>query len=363
MERVPYFDLRVKDEALREAMLGAVDRVLQHGQFILGPEVKELEQQMAGRLGVPHVLGVASGTDALKMALRLSGVEPGDEVLMPSHSFFATATAAVQAGAIPVFVDVDPHTMLMSVDDLEKAISPRAKAVIPVHLGGFPCEMELITDLCEARGLALIEDCAQSVGASLNDQSTGSFGIGAFSLHPLKILSAAGDAGLLAVPNEELAQRAARLRNLGMRDRDHCDEVSDHSRLDTVQAAMLLAKLPYLDGWLQRRREHAAVYDRELEHLRPQRAIAGGTASYSTYVVRVADRPAVMRTLGEQGIDSKVHYPIPAHQQQAFSQYATRPLPATEALVECMLSIPIGSSLTDEGRGRVIDVLKTAEPG
>ena len=205
MTRVPYVDLVKQNSTLRPDILKAIDQVLCHGQFINGPEVAELERKLAERLGVGEVVGVASGTSALTLAMRAIGLGPGDEVITVAHSYVATATSIVLVGATPVFVDVDPATGLMDPQLLEEAISPRSKAVMPVHLGGIPCFMEPIQELCSAHGLHLIEDCAQAIGSTYRGRSVGAFGAGCFSLHPLKTFSACGDAGFITTDDRERA--------------------------------------------------------------------------------------------------------------------------------------------------------------
>ena len=261
MTSVAYVDLVKQHSTLRQAILEAIDRVLCHGMFINGPEVSELEQKLAQRLGVAEVIGVGSGTAALTLVMRALGIGPGDEVITVSHSYVATATSIVLLGAEPVLVDIDPATGLMDPQLLTDAISSKTKAVIPVHLGGVPCLMEPIQELCRKHDLHLIEDCAQAIGATHYGASVGSFGTGCFSLHPLKTFSACGDAGFITSNDPERAQLLRRLRSLGHRDRDHVDVASENARLDTLQAAILLAKLPHLDDWIAaRRRQHLSLH-------------------------------------------------------------------------------------------------------
>jgi len=359
---VPYVDLAAQVFPLRTELLEAVSRVCAHGQFILGPEVAELETRIAARLGLRHVVGVASGTDALILALRLAGVGAGCEVLTVSHSFFATATAICLVGATPVLVDVDERTMLLDPEALERAWTPRTRAVLPVHLNGFPCEMDRIVDFCSRRSLALIEDCAQAFGARFDGRSVGSFGIGCFSLHPLKVLSALGDAGFVSVGDPEQAERLRRLRNLGLADRDHCVEVSGNSRLDTLHAALLLVKLRYLDEWLEARRAHAEAYRDALADLidPPPMGDRRREPVWTTFVIRHAERDRLRAALARRGIDAKIHYPIPIHLQAAFGHLGPfPPLPRTERVVAAMLSLPVSPELSPRDRGRVIDILRS----
>ncbi len=355
---IPYVDLPAQHQPLRAELLEAVGRVLDHGMFILGPEVAELEARLAARLGVPHVVTLNSGTDALMLALKLRGVGPGDEVITVSHSFVATAQAVRLVGATPVLVDVDPTSMLMDPAAVEAAITPATRAVIPVHLGGFACDMTAIAALCAARGLTLIEDCAQSIGAKHAGQPVGTFGVGCFSLHPLKVLSACGDGGFAVVESAEDAEMLRRLRNNGLRDRDHVAEIAANSRLDTIQAAMLLVKERHLDQWVEARRAHAAGYREALAgHIQlPPEEGPGDFSVYSTFVVRHPRRDAFLAALEARGVSAKVHYPVPIHRQQPYA----RPdlvLPHTDRVVSEIVSLPVVPEISAGGRREVINAV------
>lgn len=358
MTSVPYVDLVKQHSALRPRILEAIDRVLCHGQFINGPEVAELEQELARRLGVGHVVGVASGTSALTLAMRALGVGPGDEIVTVAHSYVATASSILLVGATPIFVDVDPATGLIDPKLLPAAISPQTKAVIAVHLGGVPCLMGPIQELCRARGLHLIEDCAQAIGAKHKGRSVGSFGTGCFSLHPLKTLSACGDAGFITTDDPERADSLRRLRSLGHRDRDHVDVASENARLDTLQAAILLAKLPHLDDWIVARRHHAAAYETALRPFFEITQIPEGSEpAFSTFVVRHDLRDDLIAHVASQGFDVRVHYPVPIHQQRAFDGIPRPRLPHTEALVRRIVSLPVTPELDPSSRDQLIDIL------
>lgn len=358
---VPYVDLPAQHAPLRARLLEAFERVLDHGQFILGPEVAALEARLSERLDGVEVVTCGSGTDALLLALRLHGIGPGDEVLTVSHSFVATASAVRLVGATPVFVDIDRATMLMDPGRLEEARTPRTRAVLPVHLNGFPCPMEPIAAFCERHGLVLIEDCAQAFGARWRDRAVGSFGVGCFSLHPLKVLSALGDGGFLTLRDPADASRLRRMRNLGLLDRDRCVEVSGNSRLDALQAALLLVKLDLVDEWIERRRAHAAAYRAALGDvltLPPESPDA--LATPSAFVVRHPRRDRFLAGLRAREVDAKVHYPLAIHQQPAFADLPARPLAVTEQVVNEIVSLPISAELSLEGRAQVIAAARAA---
>lgn len=358
MTSVPYVDLIKQHQALRPRILEAIDRVLAHGQFINGPEVSELEAKLARRLGVKDVVGVASGTSALTLAMRALGIGPGDEVVTVSHSYVATASSVLLVGATPVFVDVDPATGLMDPDLLAAALSPRTKAVMPVHLGGVPCLMDPIEDLCRAHGLHLIEDCAQAIGATQKGRCVGSFGTGCFSLHPLKTLSACGDAGFITTNDPDRGVLLRRLRSLGHRDRDHVDTASENARLDTLQAAILLTKLPKLDDWIAERRRHAQAYEAALRPFFELGAVTEGSEPvHSAFVIRHEQRDVLIAHLASRGFDAKVHYPVAIHQQRAFDGTRRWELPHTEALVRRILSLPVTPELEPSDRDALIEVL------
>ncbi len=255
--RIPYVDLARQNVSVLDESLAAVRRVLEHGQMILGPEVAALEEAIADYLGVRHVVGVNSGTDALILALRVHGVGPDDEVIVPSHTFLATAAAICSVGATPVFADVDPATMVVCPDRVAALVSGRTAAIVAVHLNGYPCDMPRLEALARHHGIALIEDAAQCLGARRGERMAGSWGTGCFSMHPLKILGAAGDAGFVATTDATVADELRRARNLGLQSRDEAVSISGNSRLDTIQAAMLLTKLPHLEDWIEARNAHA----------------------------------------------------------------------------------------------------------
>ena len=356
---VPYVALSKQNAPIQRELLEAVQSVLEHGWFILGPEVAQFEEAINQMAGSSHCVGVNSGTDALVLASKLHNIGPGDEVITVSHSFFATATAVCMMGATPVFVDVCEETMLLDPAKLEEALTPKTKAVMPVHLNGYPCDMDPIVEFCKAHNLALIEDCAQAIGVRYKGKHVGTFGTGCFSLHPLKVLAACGDAGFVLLNSEEEWQTLRYLRNLGLRDRDHCDWVSGNTRLDTVQAAMLLVKLKHLSSWMEARQANAKAYREAFDGLlRLPPNDPAHTVSYNTFVVRHPKRDDLQKMLKERGVDTKIHYPIPIHQQKAFAHFHKRPLPVTEKVVSEMLSLPVSPELDHAERDFVIQTMQ-----
>jgi len=357
---VPYINIGRQHDAIRQELLAAADRVLSQGNFILGDEVARFEEAFAVYCGAPHAVGVNSGTDALILALKAAGVGAGDEVITVSHSFVATATAIALTGARPVFIDVD-WDQNMNPALLEAAVTPRTRAVIPVHLTGRPAKMDAICAVAAKHKLAVIEDAAQAVAAEYKGRRIGAWGdFGCFSFHPLKNLSACGDGGIITVKSAAHADALRRLRNIGLKDRDTCVDVSGNSRLDTLQAAFLSVKLKHLDAVTQARRRHAQIYNERLKGLVDVPSpTADGLDVYHVYVVQTDRREALKAFLAENGVDCKIHYPRAIHQQEAFRPYAEGArLPVTEALVQRILSLPIEQSLSDEDIHYVADQIE-----
>lgn len=357
MTDVPYIDLVAQHEPLKEEILEAVEQVLDHGWFILGEEVTRFEEKIADYLDVPHVVGVGSGTDAIELALRMRGIGEGDEVITVSHTWISGVSAIPLVGATPKFVDIDPDTMLMDPDQLESALTDRTEAVLPVHYNGFPCDLDPIRDFCETHDLSLIEDCAQALGTEYRGERVGTTDIGCFSLHPLKVLSACGDAGLITCQSDEEAETLRQLRNNGRESREVFPHISDNSRLDTLHAAILLVKFDHLEEWIDQRRNHADAYREGLRgavRLPPDEP-DGNRSIYSMFVVRHPERDRLQEGLAERGIDAKVHYPVPVHRQEPFEPFVDRELPVTDRVCSEILSLPVYPELTDEQRQSVID--------
>jgi dTDP-4-amino-4,6-dideoxygalactose transaminase len=343
---IPYVNLPSQHAPLKAALLEAVARVLEHGQFILGPEVQEFEQRFAALCGVQYAVAVNSGTDALVLALRALEIGTGDEVITVPNSFVASTSCITLVGARPVFVDVG-EDYLMDPAQLAQAITPRTKAILPVHLTGRAANMGAIMDIARAHGLHVVEDCAQAVLAEYKGQRVGSFGaLGCFSLHPLKTLNACGDGGVITTNDVAWYEKLTYLRNIGLQSRDRCVLWSGNSRLDTMQAAMLLVKLAHLEGWTAHRRAHARFYHYALNDL-PQVRVPHDQpyerAVYHTFVIQAEQRQALQQYLAGCGIGTAIHYPVPIHLQPAAAWLGHGPgsFPVTERQAGQILSLPI----------------------
>lgn len=346
-------NLRRQHAALRDEIAEALLRVVHSGRYILGDEVTAFERDFAAAHGVRHGVGVNSGTDALRITLRALGVRAGDEVVTTANTFVATVGAVVELGAIPRFVDVaddenlDPHALAV-------AITPRTRAVIAVHLRGLPADMAAVRAVCDAAGVAVVEDAAQAAGGLTAAGPVGSLGdAGCFSLHPQKNLGAIGDAGVITTSDDAVAERCRMLRNHGLRTRDQVDVFGYNSRLDPLQAAILSLKLRHLPEWTRRRRQIAGYYGdtwRDLPLVLPRERV-GDTGVYHHYVVRTPRREGLRAHLAAAGIDALVHYPVPIHRQPAFATLPGaspgRSLPNTERQAAEILSVPAHCWLTD----------------
>lgn len=318
---IPQIDLTRQHAALRAELLEAVERVLGSSRFILGPEGKALEAEVAALCGVRHGVGVASGTDALHLALRALGVGPGDEVITPAFSFVASASAVLHAGARPVFVDIDLQTFALDPGQVERAVTPRTRALVPVHLYGHPADMDPLMAIARRHGLAVIEDAAQAIGAAYGRRPVGSFGdLACLSFYPTKNLGACGDAGMVVTDREELALRVRRLRDHGSREKYQHAELGYSSRLDELQAALLRVKLRHLSEWTAARRKLAGRYSallRDLPLTLP-RELPPARHVYHHYTIRFGKRDALAKALGELGVGTALHYPLPIPGQPLF---------------------------------------------
>lgn len=362
--KIPLIDLVGQYHSIKEEMDQAVLAVLEAGQFVLGPNVKALEQEMAAYLGIKHAVGVASGTDALIIALRAVGVGEGDEVIVPAYSFFATAGAVLSVGARPVFVDVDPRTYLLDVGQLETAVTPASKAIIPVHLYGQPADMDEIMAVAEKYSLKVIEDNAQAIGARYKGKRTASIGdVGCLSFFPSKNLGGYGDGGMLTTNDDGLAETARMLRTHGWKKKYFPEMLGYNSRLDEMQAAVLRVKLKYIDAWNQSRYEHAQEYSRMLSRLGLRVPVEkpGRTHVYHLYMVAFDDRDAVQKQLKEAGIASAVYYPQPLHLSEPCRAlgYSAGQFPISEQASTKLLALPMFPELRQEQIRKVCAVLRT----
>lgn len=360
---IPMVDLQHQYHQLKADIDQAVLGVLESTQFILGPNVTSFEQEVAQYLGVPHAVSCASGTDALQLALLASGVGPGDEVITTAFTFIATAEAICQVGATPVFVDIDPHTFNIAPDLIEQAITPATRAVLPVHLFGQPADMAAISQICARHRLILIEDCAQSFGATAQGKMTGTIGaFGCFSFFPSKNLGCYGDGGLVTCVTAEAAEELRTLRNHGSKKRYHHDRIGLNSRLDELQAAILRVKLKHVERFNQERRRVAQRYAAGLNDLVQLPFEDGkGLHVYHQYTLLSEHRDRIMTNLNNHQIASAIYYPIPLHRQQVFRERCCgQSLPVSESVAARCLSLPIYPELTDQQVDRVVAVVREA---
>lgn len=361
--RVPYVDLVGQHAPIKSEIMAAIESVIDHGQFILGDEVAEFERRFAELCHVPYAVGVNSGTDALVIALRALEIGPGDEVITVPSSFVASTSCIELVGARPVFIDVGPDYN-MDPNQIEAAITPRTKAVLPVHLTGRPANMEPILETARRHNLHVIEDAAQAVSAEYNGQRVGSLGtVGCFSLHPLKTLNACGDGGMLTTHDARLYESFRTLRNIGLGTRDDCVVWSGNSRLDTLQAAILLVKLGYLEEWTEQRRQNACTYRKllsDIPQVKTPQELPHERAVYHTFVIEAEQRDSLKAHIAENGIGSAVHYPIPIHLQTVASGmgYGQGYFPVSEMQAERILSLPVYPELKPQQLEYVADCIR-----
>ena len=365
--QVPLLDLQAQYQPLREPLLAAVTRVCDSQRCILGEEVVALERELADYLRVRHAIGVSSGTDALLVALMAEGVSAGDEVITSTFSFFATAGCVARLGARPVLVDIDPETFNIDVAAVERAITPRTKAILPVHLFGQSAHMTALMAVAAKAGIPVIEDAAQAIGARDGDVPVGGIGAsGCFSFYPTKNLGAFGDAGLVTTQDDATAARIRLLRDHGMQPRYYHSVVGGNFRLDAIQGAVLRVKLPHLPSWHEGRRHNAARYRQLfadaglLDLVRMPYERPDVYHIYNQFVVQVPDRDVMRAHLAEQGIGTEVYYPVPFHRQTCFADlgYRSGDFPHAEAAAARVLALPVYPELRDEQLVRVVDVIR-----
>ena len=360
---IPMVDLKVQYQSIKEEITSGILEALEKTQFILGPNVAAFEKEAAAYLGARQAVAVASGTDALHLALAAAGIGEGDEVITSPFTFIATAEAIRYVGARPVFVDIDPQTFNIDPTRIEEAISPRTRAILPVHLFGQPADMAAVEGICKKHGLLLIEDCAQSFGAAVGSRMTGTIGeLGCFSFFPSKNLGCYGDGGMITTGSDELAEKVRVLRNHGSKVRYHHSVIGYNSRLDEIQAVILRAKLKHIDAYNEGRRRVAHRYSSLLAGsiVAPPVEDGKGIHVYHQYTVLTSHRDAIMLKLTEAEIASAIYYPIPLHRQEVFAaEYAGMNLPVTEDIAARCLSLPIFPEMTDEQVEKVVRVIKS----
>ncbi len=350
---IPLVDLKAQYAPLKGEILSGIEHILEGMQLFLGENVRSLESEFARFCTVKHAIGVSSGTDALHMILRAMEIGPGDEVITVSHTFIATAEAILLAGARPMFVDINPDTFLMDVDQIQAAITPRTRAILPVHLYGQMADMDTINRIARHYGLWVIEDACQAHGAEQNGHRAGILGdAAAFSFYFSKNLGGYGEGGMITTNNDELNHKLRMLRDHGSSQRYHHEMIGWNARLDEIQALVLRVKLPYLEAWNDQRRAHAAQYDQLLNYppiIAPLEA-PGNRHVYHLYVIRVPERDQLQAHLKEAGIFTGIHYPIPIHLQSAlaFLGYEQGSLPVTEMVANQILSLPMYAELSVE---------------
>ena len=364
--KVPLLDLQAQYRPIRDDILAAITRVADSQRFIMGPEIEALEEELARLLGIRHAITVSSGTDALLLALMALDVTAGDEVITPTYSFFATAGSVVRLGARPVLVDIDPVTFNIDPAQAVAAITPRTRAIMPVHLFGLSADLDPLVDAARRAGIPIVEDAAQAIGATYHARPLGGIGaFGCFSFFPSKNLGAFGDAGLVTTNDDRLAARARLLRTHGMQPKYYHHLVGANFRMDALQAAVLRVKAPHLAGWTQARRANAATY-RELFRAA---GLEGPVTLpveppdrrhiYNQFVIRTADRDALKRHLDAQGIGNEIYYPVPFHQQPCFADlgYAAGAFPHAERAAAESLAIPIYGELPRVQQEQVVSAI------
>jgi dTDP-4-amino-4,6-dideoxygalactose transaminase len=363
--KIPFVDLFALHEPLLPELEAAIRRVVVNSSFVLGPEVEAFEEAFARHVGVRHVIGTSSGTSALQVGLMALGIRPGDEVVVPAMTFYATAEAAALLGARPVFVDIDPKTLTIDPAGLERVITPRTRVVIPVHLHGHPADMGAVSEVCRGHDIRILEDCAHAHGATIDGRQVGSFGaLGAFSFYPSKNLGAFGEAGAITTNHDRLAERCRAFRDHGSLTKFQHEHVGLNGRMPAIEAAVLRVKLPHLHRWNTERRRVASCYreilgtsdvllpfeDSRVEHV------------YHVFQVQLANRNTVFGHLQSAGIGVNMHYPVPLHLQPGFTRlgYRTGSFPVAETLAARTLSLPCHPTLS---RARIEQVAESLFEG
>ena len=362
--KVPLLDLKAQFATIRDDVLAAVTEVLDSQVCIGGPKVAELETKIAALSDCKYAVGVSSGTDALLCSMMALGLGPGDEVITTPFTFFATAGSIVRTGATPVFVDIDPRTYNLNPELIEKAVTPRTKAIVPVHLFGQMCDMDPIMEIARQHGLHVIEDAAQSITATYKARKAGSIGTcGCFSFFPSKNLGGAGDGGMIGTNDEDLYRRMMLMRNHGAKPKYFHKVIGGNFRLDPIQAAVLLVKLGHLDKWSEARRQNAAYYNERLRDLPISLPSIRSdcTSIYNQYVIRVRERDGLIKFLKSSEIGAEIYYPLPLHLQECFGSLAYAPgsLPESECAAASVIALPVYPEISVESLDHVADAVKS----
>lgn len=364
--KVPLLDLQAQNAPIRADLLAAIERVCDSQGFILGPEVEALERELAVRLGVKHAIGVSSGTDAILAALMALDVGRGDDVITPAYSFFASAGSVARLGARPVMVDIDPVTFAIDPDGVQRALTHRTRAILPVHLFGLTADLDPLLDLAAGRGIPVVEDAAQAIGATYHGRFAGSIGtLGCFSFYPSKNLGAFGDGGLVTTNDEALAHRVRILRNHGGETKYVHTTVGGNFRLDALQAAVLRVKAPYLTAWTEGRRANARRYGDLLDAhglsgvLSMPVEPAGRYHIFNQYVIRAPRRNELRAFLAREGVGTEIYYPVPLHLQECFAAlgYARGAFPEAERAASETLALPVYAELTADQQEHVVGAI------
>lgn len=354
-------DLKGQFLEIKDEIFSVITEILESSQYILGPKVSELEKKISEYHGVSQAIGVASGTDALHLAVEALGIRDGDEVITTPFTFFATAEAILYTGATPVFVDIEPDTMNIDPLKIESKITKKTKAIMPVHIFGHPADMEKISEIARRHNLKIIEDCAQSFGAGINGRKTGSFGdAGCFSFYPSKNLGAFGDGGMVVLNDASVANDIRKLRNHGSGGAYRHESIGFNSRLDEIQAGILLVKFKHIDEYNEKRRQKAALYKKMLADavLKPVEK-PGITHVYHQFTIRSPKRNDIQKKLGEHNISSVVYYPTPLHLQEAlsFMGHKKGDFPVAEEAAERVLSLPMYPELPEQSIKEITDII------
>ena len=362
---IPFLDLKAQYQRIKPEIDAAIAQVVDSGHFVLGPQVAAFEERFAAYCGAKHCMALNSGTSALHLALLAAGIGAGDEVITVSMTFVATTAAILYCGARPVFVDVDPDTWTMDPKLIEATITPRTKAILPVHLHGLMVDMDPIIEIARRHGLVVIEDAAQSHGAEYKGRRAGSVGdVGCFSFYPGKNLGAYGEGGAVVTNNPELARRVALLRDWGQESKYNHVLPGYNYRMDGIQGAVLNVKMEYIEAWTEARSVVASHYDRLLAKSRYKRPTPPPNCRhvYHVYAIELSHRDDVQKALHAAGIQTGIHYPVPVHLQKAYADPRYRPgdLPVTEALADRFLSLPIYAELRSEQVAEVVQALENA---